>query len=316
MTSAGADFPVQSLWRGAGLTLAAYFFITVNDLLVKILVDQVPTGQILFFRSLVGYGCLLVLARFATRRSRLRPERIGRVALCAFLVVPVLYMFPFSLNYLPLTSALIVTFSSPILVVLLAPFVTGERPGKRRVVAVVVGFAGTVLVVDPQMGGWDPAYLLPIACAFVLAARDLVTRQIALQENPITISLAAFAIIVVTAPVTIFIGPAWVWLDFAQIAMLVAAGACLAFGQTTAILAFRYASTPVVSTLKFSAIVWSTLFSFLLFRIVPGPLEIVGAGLVAISSIAIVIIRDQRMSAAQTPILARKAPDRLDRQMR
>lgn len=313
MTNTGPDHPVQSLWRGAGLTLAAYFFITVNDLLVKILIDQVPTGQLLFFRSLVGFGFLLVLARFATSPSRLWPKRIGRVALCAFLVVPVLYMFPLSLNYLPLTNALIVTFSSPILVVLLAPFVTGERPGKRRIGAVVLGFAGTVLVVNPRFGGWEVAYLLPIACAFFLAARDLVTRQIALEENPITISLAAFALVFLTAPVTILTGRAWVSLDLAQIAMLVAASACLAFGQTTAIFAFRYAGTPVVSTLKFSVILWSTLFSFLLFGIVPSPLEIVGAGLIAIGSIAIVIIRDQRMSAAQTPILARKAPDWFDR---
>jgi drug/metabolite transporter (DMT)-like permease len=92
-----------------------------------------------------------------------------------------------SLRYLPLADAVAIAFVMPFIMLLLGWFYLGEEVGPRRLGACAVGFAGTLMVVQPSFAevGW-PA-LLPLAVAVVFAFFMLVTRQIARETDPVAL---------------------------------------------------------------------------------------------------------------------------------
>ena len=81
----------------------------------------------------------------------------------------------------------------------------------------------------------------------------------------------------------------------------------LTLGQTVCIYAFRFAAAPVVSTVKYSGILWSVVLSAIVWQVYPSGDELIGAGLIVASGVAIVLIRDRRMAAIGAPILPRQS---------
>lgn len=291
---------------GGGLTVVAYLVITLNDAIMKALVGTLPLGELLVARSIVCIAVLVLAAPFFGGPAAMRPRRWRGILLTTALMVPNLFLFPWALTYMPLTTALILVYISPVFVVLLAPAFSGERPGPRRIAAVLAGFAGAWIVVDPDLSAPEPAYLVPLAIAGLIAARDLVTRQVALAEHPLTISLVAYLAVLAGGGATAFAGD-WRPLTAAEAGLIAAGGTLLAFGQTLAVWAFRFAMAPVVSTLKYSGVVWSIAISFVAWGILPGPRELTGAALIMASGVAIVLIRDRRLAAHATPVLSRRS---------
>ena len=92
-----------------------------------------------------------------------------------------------ALRFLPLADAVAIAFVAPLVLMLLGCFVLNEHVGQRRLTACVVGFGGTLLVIQPSFEhvGW-PA-LLPVVVAVVLALYMLVSRQLAKDYDPLSL---------------------------------------------------------------------------------------------------------------------------------
>ena len=90
-----------------------------------------------------------------------------------------------ALKYLPLADAIAIAFVMPFILLLMGRFILHEQVGRRRLIAAIVGFVGTLLVVQPSFAqvGW--AALLPLGVALNFALFMLITRQIARETDPI-----------------------------------------------------------------------------------------------------------------------------------
>ncbi|RYH10312.1 DMT family transporter [Tropicimonas sp. IMCC6043] len=136
------------------------------------------TFEILFYRSIVSFLIVLAvgsatgaISQVSTRNLRLHLVR----NLCHFTGQNLWF---FALALIPLAQVIALEFTSPIWVALLAPLVLGERLTRRSALAALVGFAGVLIVVRPQVGGLSPAMLAAAASAIGFAGSALFTRKL------------------------------------------------------------------------------------------------------------------------------------------
>lgn len=187
-----------------GITLMLGFcaIAPLGDAVAKILGQAVPLGIVLLMRFGVQALLLAPILAFGGRPWRMS----GRVLRLTWLrtvmhIIGIGMMFT-ALQYLELADAVAIAFVMPFIMMFLGRFVLDEEVGARRLIAATVGFAGTLLVVQPSFTevGW-PA-LLPVGVALNFALFMLVTRQIAKDTDPIGLQTVSGAMAVaILAPV-------------------------------------------------------------------------------------------------------------------
>jgi drug/metabolite transporter (DMT)-like permease len=266
---------------GAGL-------LTANDALIKIAINSHALGQVMLIRSVFSMLTVLVCLPLLGGWQNLRIKSGRGVTLCAGLLVVSVLIFPISMRYLPLADAIILAYTSPLWVIILAPVLIRERTWWPQWLAVALGFFGACLVVKPGFGmHW--AVTLPLFVALLVGLRDIVTRRIAATENPIAIlalaNLMAMLIAAVLAPFN------WQPMLPSMWGVLAGAGVLFAVSQVIIVMAFRYAEAAVLSTLKYSAILFAVLYGYGLWGDLPDLLALVGAACIILSGIAIIRFR-------------------------
>ncbi|MGB3556197.1 MAG: DMT family transporter [Jannaschia sp.] len=172
---------------GLGLLLMLGFctLAPMGDALAKILARDLPVLQLVWIRFAIQSVILLPLVVVTGRSfamSRLGWQLTG---LRTLLHVAGIWLMTTGLTHLPLADAIAIAFVMPFILLLLGHYLLGEEVGRRRLAACAVGFAGTLMVMQPSFVsvGWPVLY--PLGVAFVFAGFMLVTRRIAHEADPI-----------------------------------------------------------------------------------------------------------------------------------
>ncbi len=276
------------------LMLTGCGLLTANDALMKSLVSTLPVTQILGLRGFFALFVVLLLAPAVGGFGRLRARRTRDVMLCSGLLVLNIFIFPFSLPYLPLADAIILAYTSPIWVAALAPLLIHETTNWQQWMAVLIGFCGACLVIKPGSDiHW--AVLLPLVVALMVGLRDIVTRKIAHRES-------ALAIVTYTNVMAIAVGLAfapWAWapVSHAEWFKIAVAGVLFSTSQILMVEAFRHAAATVLSTFKYSSILFAAVFGYLFWGEVLDFYVLTGAILITFSGVIIVRYRHR---SAQT----------------
>lgn len=173
----------------AGIVLMLGFCVLapVHDASAKLLGDTIPVVQLVAIRYAIQAALLAPLAARSPARLRMSLRNLGLAALrTALHVVAICAMF-LSLVYLPIAEAVAIAFVMPFLMLLLGRFVLDEEIGARRMAACAVGFAGTLMVVQPSFAAFGAAALLPLVVAVAFALFMLVTRAVAKHVDPVSL---------------------------------------------------------------------------------------------------------------------------------
>lgn len=148
---------------GAAWMLVAAAGFAAMGLLVKLLAAEVPTVELVLWRSAVSGVIVLALALRAG--ATLRPVNVRMHLVRGLVGVGAMICFFMAIARLPLGDAVLVTYASPLVVALLSPWTVGERPTRLTWAALLVGLTGVALVVGPT-GARDP---VGVACALAAA---------------------------------------------------------------------------------------------------------------------------------------------------
>lgn len=284
----------------------------MGDAVAKLLGGTIPLGELLFVRFAIQFLLLAPLIWATRRQWRMR----GRVLQLTFLrtllhIGGIGAMFT-ALKYLPLADAIAIAFVMPFLMLLLGKYVLGEEIGLRRLGACIVGFGGTLLVIQPSFiqVGW-PA-LWPLLMAVIFAFFMLVTRQIAKKTDPIGLQAVSGLMACLLLAPLLLLGTQ---LDIAPLKLLVPQGqdwALLAaigvLGTVTHLLmtwSLRYAPASTLASMQYLEIPVATLLGWLIFDQLPNTLASVGIA-VTIAAGLYVILREQ--SAARQLRATRTGP--------
>ena len=273
-------------FRGIFLTVLGIGCITVNDALMKLIVTDHPIGEAIFVRGLFA---LVPIAFLIYRAGGIRSLRIHDTAVqlwCVLLLVGPLFLYIFSLRYLPLSIVTIIFFTNPLFVTMLAPWFLDERVGWRRLLAVLAGFAGASLVVKPVGDAFVWIMVVPLMVALLSAVRELVVRAALARETSVSLLFYSSIAVMLTGLATLPLG--WDALSGADLAVLAAAGLGFGFGIYLMTDALRYGEASLLSLYKYSGIVWALILGFLLWHEVPDAWTLSGTGLIIASGLYIV----------------------------
>ncbi|MDT5126503.1 MAG: hypothetical protein QOG79_1220 [Mycobacterium sp.] len=275
----------ENLVLGAVLTTAAFFCVALVGTLAKVSGQYTSTGVLLLFQNLICFLFIIPVALRGGWRS-LRTDKIGLHLLRAATGTACWYALFFAITQIPLANATLLTYSAPLWMPLVAWIVTRQRVSTATWLGAGIGFAGVILVLQPQGRSFNVGELAALSGALFLAVAMMSVRWLGATE-PITRILFYYFLLATVMAVPIaafdwqpFPARAWVWLI------------CLGFAQLLSqiliVLAYRYASAEKVGPFIYSVIVFTALIDWIVWDHAPtliaclGMALVIGGGLVAI----------------------------------
>ena len=267
--------------------------LVLSDACAKMLSAQYPVSQVVALRALV---VMLILVLVARHQRSLRIVNARGHALRALFAASSSYLFIFGLTALPLADASAAAFAGPLFLTALAGPLLGESVGWRRWSAVLMGFVGVLIMLRPSPSHGNWFILIPVAAAAMGALRDVVTRRISITDNATSILFTTNTLVMAVGLPFI---TDWQALSLTHFGFVLASGVLIGVGHYLHIEAFRLTEASLLAPFRYSSIVWSVLFGFLLFGDLPDRAIIAGGALVITSGLYIMHRERQLLSRAR-----------------
>jgi len=252
------------------LMLLAMLILPGIDAIAKWLSADISSGQVAWSRFL--FQTLLMLPLFLRTRGAIVTTALPLHALRGALIALATLLFFTALKYLPLADAISIFFVEPLILTLLSALFLGESVGWRRLTAVAVGFAGSLIVIRPSFSALGPPALLPLGTALSFAVYLILTRKLAQHEYPERMQFYAgvFGGIVMTAAlavgsVTDVAVLSFVWPDRLQWVLLAGLGVIATAGHLLVVHAFRRAPAGVLAPFQYVEIIGATILGLVFF---------------------------------------------------
>ncbi|MDU9002247.1 DMT family transporter [Sedimentitalea todarodis] len=179
---------------GIAFLIAGMAAISINDMLIKQLSGGYPLHQLVFARSAIGLVFGLALVQMEGGWTILKTRQPGLHLLRGLLVVLSNMSFFIALAVIPLADATALFFVAPLFITVLSIPILGEKVGPLRIGAVLVGFAGVLVMQRPWAGDADlqvdrMILLLPVFSALTYALMQLMTRKLGAESKASALSI-------------------------------------------------------------------------------------------------------------------------------
>ena len=281
----------MNLVKAIGFKLISALLFAAMSALVRQLGDVAPVGQLVFFRS--AFAILPVVVIYALRGELMSAIRTGRpLGQLGRGLLSVGGMFTnFSaLTRLPLADATAISFASPLITVALAAIILKERVRVYRWTAVLVGFAGVVVMLIPHFdvshyaaaGAASVATIgsiLALLAAFCNAGTVIQTRRLTQSET--TSSIVFYFSLVTALAGAVTLPFAWYTPNGSELVKLISLGILGGVAHIFLTESYRHATASVVAPFDYSAMLWALLLGYWVFGELPSGLVYVGATIVA-----------------------------------
>ena len=267
-------------WMALGVST-----LPLMDAIAKHLSAEYHVLQVTWARYGFHLLLLLVLLAWRARPAELVPRHPGlQVLRSGFLLGTTLCYFG-AISYLPLANVLALAFIGPVAATALAALVLGEHVGPRRWTAVLVGFAGALIVIRPGFGVFHPASLLALGAGLFYGAYLVATRRLSGSGRP-AVTLLYTAVLGVGV-LTLVLPWAWRTPAPAAWAWMAAMGLFGALAHFFIIRAFEHAPAPVLAPVSYVEIIAAATIGWLAFGDFPDRWTWLGVAVIVISGIYI-----------------------------
>jgi len=245
-----------------------------------------------FLTTLINFLVFAAFTAIRTRNARvitglLRTRRLSlQCARTCCLVLSLSCLF-FSLSFLGLAEATVVSFTSPLFIVALAAPLLSERVSWQRWAAVLVGLLGAVMVVRPGSAVFQWAALLPLFGALFFALFHILTRKLGSIDSPFTTLFYTFF----GGGLLLSAAMPWVWapMGAAELALAYGAGVLGLFAHGSMVRALTLADASTLAPINYVRLVWAIGIGYVLFREVPDEFTLLGGTVIMCSGLYVVV---------------------------
>ena len=257
---------------------------SVMDLLVKWSSDY-PTGEVLFFRGFFGLLPTYFLIPknklktfYTTERSKEHLFRclMGLMALIAIVI---------ALRELPLAVVVSLSYAAPLFITVLSIFLLSEKVGVFRWLAVLLGFAGVIIIAEPGFKGMNYLYFLPLIFCIGMAFVTITIRKLSTTEPIWLISIFFTITISIAGLATIPMG--WIIPNFQDFILLALIGVTGGSANLFLTQSYKLSEVSLVAPLKYLALIFAIIFGYLIWNEIPTIKTLIGASLVVVASLII-----------------------------
>ena len=270
-----AVLAVSPPMRGVLCITAGALVLTANDGLAKYLTESYPVGQIMALRGVSIVLLLIAYYVLSGRTSALRVNRWSHQLTRAGLMAASTICFVSGLGQLPIADAIAITFAGPIVAVTLAVPFLGEKVGWRQWAAIMVGFTGVLVIIQPSGDAFRIAFLFPVGSAFFGAMRDVLTRRISNTESSSAILMVSTTMVTLLGFCSWPLG--WQPIQVEHLWIFFISGVFVGGAQYLMIEAFRLGEVSLVAPFKYTSLIWAVLIGAMFWGDLPGIETLLGA---------------------------------------
>ena len=297
-TRGSVDYPAQGIFL---ITLGIGVF-SGQDVIIRTIGDTYPGFEIMFFRGLVAIVPIFLMVIYSGGIKSLNVARPWLNILRGLLGLVSYTAYYMALQALPLAESTAIFFVSPLIVTMLSSVVLREAVGIRRWTAVVVGFIGVVMIVQPTGGELSPAVILPILAACTYAMSIIITRHVGKTQSGASLAFYAMMVFVIGSgiagltfgggmlsasahPSIDFLLRGWVMPTAMDAFLIAVCGAIAALGFYCLAQGYRIAPVSLVAPFEFIAMPLAVLWGFVIWTEVPSALTLAGIAVIIASGI-------------------------------
>jgi len=275
---------------GVAAMLAATAVFVIGDSFMKLVAEAVPPFEVLFVRGLAASAACAVLLAVRGEWRAIGGAVHGRVLLRAAAETLSVLCYIVALARLPIADVVAILQTAPLILIVAAAVLLRESVGPARIALVLLGFGGALMVAQPNAAGISPAALLAFASALLIAARDLVGRNVP-AHIPVMVTVLVTTLMVTTAAGAMsFWVETWVAPSGSHLAYLGTAGLLVTLGHAGVLLAYRIGRTALIAPFFYSFAVWGLVAGVVVWGALPDPLALGGIALIVMSGIGIVVL--------------------------
>ncbi|QYA11645.1 MULTISPECIES: DMT family transporter [unclassified Rhizobium] len=285
----------QNPLRGMTIMASAMVLLPTMDAIAKYMAsfEGMSPGQVTFYRFFFQIVCMLPLLATEAGRSAFSAKRPWMNLLRGALHGAASLLFFAAVKYMPLADVFAIYFVEPFMLTALSALFLGDKVGWRRWLAIVIGFGGAMIVIQPSFAIFGLKALLPVACAFLYALYLFMNRAVGEADSPLTMQIMAGLGGTVFMAVALLAGSSAGTADLEPslpasalgLALLLILGSISGYAHMLVVRAFRLAPLSLLAPFQYFEIISATVLGYAIFGDFPnlskwiGIAIIVGSGL-------------------------------------
>jgi drug/metabolite transporter (DMT)-like permease len=296
-TTGSASIENRSNLKGIGwILLTGVFFVAVTAIVRHLGTDMSPV-QAAFIRYAIGFAFFMpMFVRTGEARFR-RPRRLSLHVLRGMVHGTGVMLWFYAMARIPIAEVTALGFTAPIFTTIGAVFFLGERLQLRRILAVIAGFIGVMIILRPGIVEIGSGQIAQLLAAPMFAVSFIIAKKMTDDESSgvIVASLSMFVTLTLLPPALF----AWRTPSWEELFWLFLTAACATIGHMALTQAFRWAEMTVIQPFIFLQLVWAALLGLYLFNEIPDVYTWIG-GAVIVASVTYIAHREARLRRTPT----------------
>jgi len=260
-------------------SLSVLFFVLMS-VCIKATGDHLPLFQIVFFRNFFALLPLIFFIYFLKLNFR-SINNLKLHILRAIIGITAMSLFFISLRYVPLVEMQTISYSSVFFISILSIFFLGEKIGYRRIIAIIVGFIGVIVILKPTSAIFSNYSILPLIASLFLSMAVIVLKKILLTNNNI-LSVWVFTILC-TLISLFFYNESWIWPNNFDLSLMIASGILGFIAQICLTKSFQLADASLLAPLDFLSVIWSFFLGYIFFAELISINVLIGGSIIIVS---------------------------------
>lgn len=287
----------NATFAGILMMLLGILLFSLNDVMGKWLVATYTVGQVLLLRSAVALAAIIPFVVKQGVRRTLRPERPGLQLLRVTLGSCEVALFYWAVSYLPLADTMTLWLAAPVWAVVLAALLLGERVDAGRWLAVVAGFVGVAIALNPSGQSLSLPAVIALTGSLSFAAMMITGRQLRGTPDVTLVFWQTFGALVMGLVLLPF---GWVTPSLADTALLGLLGIVAMVAHLCVTRSLKLAEASVVVPYQYTLIVWALIFGWFVFGDWPSSAMLFGSALIIAAGLALLILEKRAGRTAAT----------------
>ena len=275
---------------GILLMMAGQLSFAVNDTFVKLAVKNIEFDSsifsVIFTRGSITTLLLGLYLVIIEKKNLINILSIKKFHIRGLYEVLTALFFFIALILLPISEVYTLLMTNPFFVTIFAFLFLKEKVGIRRWAAVLIGFIGVLVVINPQNFDFNYIFLLPIISAIFLTIRDISTKNLATKFNNVEITfITAFLITIFAGLASLFFG---YHVTLNEAPQILISSIFVLFGYLFSVMTVYYAPLSLTASARYSVIIFGIIFGYFILNEVPSSNMIIGAIIITLSGLFVI----------------------------
>ena len=265
---------------------AIYMCLSMAGFVLNDAVIKYASADIGMYQSIFVRGCFAVIiigiACIYNGAFKIIPNRLDHKLIIWRTLAEIFATITFltALFYLPIANITALLQALPLTVTLAASWFLGEKIGWRRGVAILIGFIGVLLIIQPGTDEFNVYSILGIFCVIFVTIRDLVVRKFSAKISTLYVAFITATAIALVGGFLTFAYEGWIPMKLHEVILLFIASTLIFVGYFFAISAMRSGQVGFVSPFRYTIMIWAIILGYLIWGDIPNNLTLLGISIV------------------------------------